>query len=176
MQEYYNSSIMRPLLVRESLLNIGSEIVDSLHQYKHFVFRQYASNKYQVWTNNQVAGSGSRFMSDYGSSTVIGLSRILDTSNGEKSPSGASECIFSSDNRAECESFISWLNTKFTRFFVACNISKLTGILTNDYFRFVPAPPSGKFDHIYTDQELYEAFNLPQKYIDIIESVIKERK
>ena len=30
--------------------------------------------------------------------------------------------------------------------------------------------------HIYTDQELYEAFNLPQKYIDIIESVIKERK
>ena len=59
---------------------------------------------------------------------------------------------------------------------VGCNISKLTGILTNDYFRFVPAPPSGKFDHIYTDQELYEAFNLPQKYIDIIESVIKERK
>ena len=175
-QEYYNSSIMRPLLGRESLLNIGSEIVDSLHQYKHFVFRQYASNKYQVWTNNQVAGSGSRFMSDNGSSTVIGLSRILDTSKGEKSPSGASECIFSSDNRAECESFISWLNTKFTRFFVACNISKLTGILTNDYFRFVPAPPSGKFDHIYTDQELYEAFNLPQKYIDIIESVIKERK
>ena len=175
-QEYYNSSIMRPLLGRESLLNIGSEIVDSLHQYKHFVFRQYASNKYQVWTNNQVAGSGSRFMSDNGSSTVIGLSRILDTSKGEKSPSGASECIFSSDNRAECESFISWLNTKFTRFFVACNISKLTGILTKDYFRFVPAPPSGKFDHIYTDQELYEAFNLPQKYIDIIESVIKERK
>ena len=175
-QEYYNSSIMRPLLGRESLLNIGSEIGDSLHQYKHFVFRQYASNKYQVWTNNQVAGSGSRFMSDNGSSTVIGLSRILDTSKGEKSPSGASECIFSSDNRAECESFISWLNTKFTRFFVACNISKLTGILTNDYFRFVPAPPSGKFDHIYTDQELYEAFNLPQKYIDIIESVIKERK
>lgn len=124
-QEYYNSSIMRPLLGRESLLNIGSEIVDSLHQYKHFVFRQYASNKYQVWTNNQVAGSGSRFMSDNGSSTVIGLSRILDTSKGEKSPSGASECIFSSDNRAECESFISWLNTKFTRFFVACNISKV---------------------------------------------------
>lgn len=49
-QEYYNSSIMRPLLGRESLLNIGSEIVDSLHQYKHFVFRQYASNKYQVST------------------------------------------------------------------------------------------------------------------------------
>lgn len=90
--------------------------------------------------------------------------------------SNASICSFSSDSKAECESFISWLNCKFTRFFVACNISKLTGILTNDYFRFVPAPPTGKFDHIYTYQELYEAFDLPQKYRDVIEAVIKERK
>lgn len=37
-------------------------------------------------------------------------------------------------------------------------------------------PPSGKFDHVYTDEELYEHFNLSQKYIDVIESVIKERK
>lgn len=66
------------------------------------------------------------------------------------------------------------LNCKFTKFFVACNISKLTGILTNDYFRFVPALPTGKFDHIYIDQELYEAFDLPQKYRDVIEAVIKE--
>lgn len=36
--------------------------------------------------------------------------------------------------------------------------------------------PTGKFDHIYTDEELYKAFNLPQKYIDVIEAVIKERK
>ena len=63
-----------------------------------------------------------------------------------------------------------------TRFFVAINISKLNNILTDDCFRFVPAPPSGKFDHIYTDEELYKAFNLPQKYIDVIEAVIKERK
>ena len=90
--------------------------------------------------------------------------------------SNASICSFSSDSKAECESFISWLNCKFTRFFVAINRTKLTGIITNDNFRFVPAPPTDKFDHIYTDEELYKAFNLPQKYIDIIESVIKERK
>ena len=76
----------------------------------------------------------------------------------------------------ECRSLESWINCKFTRFFVLMNISKLTGILTNHYWRFVPAPPSGKFDHIYTDAELYKAFNLPQKYIDVIEAVIKERK
>lgn len=68
------------------------------------------------------------------------------------------------------------INCKFTRFFLLCNISKLTVTFDNDYFRFVPAPPSGKFEHIYTDEELYKAFNLPQKYIDVIESVIKERK
>ena len=57
-------------------------------------------------------------------------------------------------------------------------VSDMVDLLPADvfYWRFVPAPPSGKFDHIYTDAELYEAFNLPQKYIDVIEAVIKERK
>ena len=59
---------------------------------------------------------------------------------------------------------------------ILINISKLGPVFTNDYFRFVPAPPSGKFDHIYNDQELYDTFNLPQKYRDVIEAVIKERK
>lgn len=74
------------------------------------------------------------------------------------------------------KSFVSWIYSKFTRFFLVPNISKLNNIQTNHCFRFVPAPPTGKFDHIYTDEELYEAFDLPQKYRDVIESVIKERK
>lgn len=71
---------------------------------------------------------------------------------------------------------MSWVDTKFVRFFILLNISKLDGVFSDYYFRFVPAPPSGKFDHIYTDEELYKAFNLPQKYIDVIEAVVKERK
>ena len=63
--------------------------------------------------------------------------------------------------------------------------AKQTGILNNFGFRFVPVPMvldehgnrvPGKFDHIYTDEELYRTWNLPQKYIDVIEAVIKERK
>ena len=150
--------------------------------YVSYTFNINFNKKYEVWTNNQTAVSSGPEVGRYllgkgeGNMQLISISRILDTSKGEKSPSGASECVFSSDNKSECESFVSWLNTKFTRFFVAINISKLTGILTDDCFRFVPAPPSGKFDHIYTDEELYKAFNLPQKYIDVIEAVIKERK
>lgn len=77
--------------------------------------------------------------------------------------------------KEECESFTSYVNTKLIRFLVALGLcaSSTRNIET---WRFVPAPPSGKFDHIYTDQELYDAFNLPQKYRDVIEAVIKERK
>ena len=105
----------------------------------------------------------------------MGLCRIIDSQSPSKVIVDSTK-VFESDTIAECESFVSWVQSRFTRFFVAINISKLNNILTDDCFRFVPAPPSGKFDHIYTDEELYKAFNLPQKYIDVIEAVIKERK
>ena len=187
LQRYFNGKEIREIRDRQSLLNIGNEIynyVASNSNFRQFKFN-VGNGKYQVWTNTQCpvggsvgggAGKGGYAFASDGTAQYISISRVIDISKGEKSPSGASQCTFSSDNRAECESFVSWLNTKFTRFFVAINVSKLTGILTDDYFRFVPAPPSGKFDHIYTDEELYKAFNLPQKYIDVIEAVIKERK
>lgn len=65
------------------------------------------------------------------------------------------------------------------------NVSTYANLMENHYFRFVPSPMvldeqgnrvPGKFDHIYTDEELYKTWNLPQKYIDVIEAVIKERK
>ena len=168
LQRYFNGVETRQITDRQSLLNIGNEICN--HTVKESVYNQFKFNvgnrKYQVWTNNQCpvgggvgggAGKGGYAFASDGTAQYISISRILDTSKGEKSSSGASECTFSSDNRAECESFVSWLNTKFTRFFVAINISKLTGILTDDCFRFVPAPPptvSGNpWDHIYTDEE-----------------------
>ena len=191
-QNIIDSTEIRGISNRESLWNIGNEIYKHILNISNAFKFDIKSGRYEVWTNSQFHLGGGRVMSGGGLSdgggnggvlftlqgncNAVPISRILDTSKGEKSPSGASKCTFSSDDKAECESFVSWLNTKFTRFFVAINISKLTGILTDDYFRFVPAPPSGKFDHIYTDEELYKAFNLPQKYIDVIEAVIKERK
>jgi hypothetical protein len=87
-----------------------------------------------------------------------------------------SEIIFQSNDINECKSFESWITSKFVRFFLLGNISTRSNIFNSNYFRFVPAPPTGKFDHIYSDDELYKAFNLSQKYIEVIESVIKERK
>ena len=160
---------------------MGNSINNYLESKKKFKF-EYGNKKgrYEVWVATQIsAGGGSKsdraMLTIDGGLTCIGATYIIDKDKNEESPSGTSGCVFRSDNKEECKSFVSWLNTKFTRFFVAINISKLTGILTDDYFRFVPAPPSGKFDHIYTDEEPYKAFNLPQKYIDVIEAVVKER-
>lgn len=166
------------------------EIVHSLGDYERFKFPYVKLHKYEVWTNNQCpvggaigggAMNGGYALANDGTAQYLSLSRIIDKQKGETSPSGASDCIFSSNSKEECENFISWLNCKFTRFFVAINISKLTGILTDDYFRFVPAPllnPDGTYNWSikYTDQLLYTHYNLAPQYQEVIEAVIKERK
>lgn len=178
--KYLNSRESRNITNRQTLWNISNDIIKYLGVYQRFKFKYPSQADYFVITNSQLAkGGGARggvgIFNNEGSFQCVGISDVY-TLQTRTQASSASGITFASNSRAECESFISWLNTRFTRFFVACNISKLTGILTDDYFRFVPAPPSGKFDHIYTDAELYKAFNLPQKYIDVIEAVVKERK
>lgn len=173
--ESFNGKEYRTLENRSSLLNIGNEIIEYLGDYKSFRFPQLTKlREYEVWTNTQP--SGYDWYATNKPRYVLCPSRIVSKCNGEKCDVSAAVAVFESDTIHECESFMSWIDCKFTRFFLVPNISRLTGLMTDDCFRFVPAPPSGKFDHIYTDEELYKAFNLPQKYIDVIEAVIKERK
>lgn len=170
----FNGEEYRSILHEESLLNIGQEIIDSLGTYKVFQFSYITGNKhYEIWMNTKV--SGYDWYATNPPRYVLSISRLIDNTKNE-SYSGESKCIFESDSIEECKSFVSWIYSKFTRFFLVPNISKLNNIQTDHCFRFVPAPPTGKFGHIYTDQELYEAFDLPQKYRDVIEAVIKERK
>ena len=81
--------------------------------------------------------------------------------------------LYSSDSKSECESYISYMSTKLMRFilYVSCCGNSVTAVET---WRFVPDP--GAFDHIFTDDELYKKYNLTKNEIDLIESVIKERK
>ena len=83
--------------------------------------------------------------------------------------------VFTSDDIDECKSFYTWINSKFTRFFILINISSLT-ILNDNTFRFVPCPPHNSFDHLYTDEELYDWFNLPEEYREVIDSILRDRK
>ena len=73
----------------------------------------------------------------------------------------------------EARSYISYLETKFIRFMFL--MAKTSLHMQSDFsWRFVPDP--GPFDHIFTDEELYKKYNLTPDEINIIESVIKERK
>ena len=183
-QKYFNSVQKRSICSRESLNNIGNDIWQHLKKqssYKPFELQKDPEGRYEIWTNTQMA-SGSRggmtscLLTVDGSSQFIGVSRLRDKHTDAKPDSSTAKVVFASDNELESKSFLSWIDSKLVRFMLAINISKLSNIMCNNFFRFVPAPPSGKFDHIYTDKELYKAFNLPQKYIDVIEAVVKERK
>ena len=165
-------TVMRDIRGDKSLLNIGQEIIDYLGQYESFnpdLYKNNIAGKYKVWINNLVPGNQ---QVSAGGFLGIGKAYISEV----RPDKNQIDCYFSSNSYGECLSYLSYINCKFTRFFLSCYYSKLTGVICKQCFQFVPAPPSGKFDHIYTDQELYDAFNLPQKYRDVIEAVIKERK
>ena len=180
-QPAFNGTEVRDIRHTESLVIIGNEIFDYIKQqecFSPFRFQTRDNDKYRVWltnmTNTGGGGSIAGLFNSEGSCMGLSVCKILPKENISELGTQV-KCIFSSNDEQFCKHFVSWLNCRLTRFMVVIT-AKQTGIL-NDYgFRFVPAPPSGKFDHIYTDDELYKDFNLPQKYIDVIEAVVKERK
>lgn len=174
--KWFNGVTERNIRNGQSLFNIGNEIIEYLGNYKAFTFSKYLRLKrFQVWTNTQVSGGGMSTQVAERQTYFVGESHIEDMTRERLEHSNSQMCSFSSDSRAECESFMSWLNCKFTRFFVAVNISKTT-VMDDNTFRFVPCPPHNSFDHLYTDKELYDWFNLPEEYRVVIDSILRDRK
>ena len=69
---------------------------------------------------------------------------------------------------------MSYINTRLVRYLINARLSAYSNIFINEVWKFVPDPVN--FDHIFTDQELYQKYDLTPDEIEIIESVIKERK
>lgn len=200
LQKKIDTTMNRDIKNDTTLWNIGSELINYLGDYTRFKFdfptlkkykinidRQYSTGGLDIkekgsdghwYIKPEAVGSGGNLFSKAGAPYVITPPRVLLYD--QKSPSGCSDDVFWSDSLTECQSFSSFVSSKFVRFFLLINIGGL-GVALKDYsWRFVPAPdilPSGEFDwsHIYTDEYLYKKYNLPQKYVDIIESVIKTR-
>ena len=188
MNKQFNNTEIRKLTKDNILNNIGNEIISYV---KGIIEENRISmveifntcGRYQVWitdTYNSSSSGKCLFRSD-GKTSVLCPSRILDSTTDRNSVDTA-RVIFASDNRDECESFLSWLYTKFVRFFILMAVDGFHMASDIRYYRFVPMPVmentdgelkvSG-FNHIYNDKELYKAFKLPQKYIDTIEDLIK---
>lgn len=79
-------------------------------------------------------------------------------------------CLMGFGSKVECESVASYYSCRLI-WYLAYGM-KLGNICT-EAFKWVPDP--GNFDHIFTDKELYDKYNLTPEEIEIIESVIKER-
>ena len=71
-------------------------------------------------------------------------------------------------SKSECESIISYIQTKFFRYLVS--IKKKTQDNPSSVFQFVPVQDWSK---PWTDAELYQKYHLTQDEIDYIESMIK---
>lgn len=75
-------------------------------------------------------------------------------------------------SKSDADSYVSYLQTKFIRFlFLIAKIS--LHMQSKQAWRFIPDP--GKFDHIYTDDELYRKYKITDDERAMIEAIIKPR-
>lgn len=107
----------------------------------------------------------------YKDGKMFGLSRTY-TVKPNAVPKGSFPVLMKFNTFEEAESFRSYCNTTLVRFLYYIGICGKT--ISEEFWRFVPKPD--KFDHIFTDKELYKKYNITPEEINIIESVIKERK
>lgn len=189
-----NSIKVRDISNGQSLWNIGNDIVNSIGQVEKFKFNEiHERKKYTVSINTQssiMRGFGIKELDEQGkwrirqdlvgnggaifdkNNKVVVLGKISILGKDDENISNTSKCIFTSDDKFEIQSFLSYIQTKLVSFLVLIGINGLT-IINDTTWRFVPDP--GEFNHIFTDEELYKKYSLTEKEIDIIESVIKSR-
>lgn len=196
-QKLFNNEQYRPIIDGQVLNNCGNDVIEHLKSngYKQLRCQAIVKDRRFVVYQNNVLQCARSIPNEYqaygmlqykeGKNLVLGATDIIDTSKEmyELELSGVQTAIFSQDNRKECESFVQYINTKLCKFLIFVNISKMQPYNDNT-FKFVPSPMildnsgnriRGEFDHIYTDDELYKTWNIPQKYIEVIEAVVKER-
>lgn len=118
-----------------------------------------------MWGNNNVK------FNDNGKGKIVGTTNIEIIGPNEV-PKGSFIILRKFDTLQEAQSFVSFAYSKLVSFLIYFGITGAT--LNETFWRFVPDP--GKFDHIFTDEELYSEYDLTDEEIAIIESVIKERK
>lgn len=200
-----NVSILNNLNNSSCLNGFGNIIIKKLGSFTQLHLKCDTNDLYYVVSSNMVAYCNSRqcpfaektskphgFFSTNGNSNV--LPKLFDNIN-QTTDSSVGKKIFSSNDKSAINSFETYLETKFVKFLVFCGF-RYTAIYDEFTFRFVPDP--GSFDRIFEDKpldgytpdengeyidadenkhcSLYVKYKLTQQEIDVIESVIRERK
>ena len=196
-QPLINSKIERELNTNDTLWNYGQAIInkiqeknerrfkleyiqeDSRKRYTICVGKQWCGSRLSsgAWDMNtsqikkEYIGKGGCIFNPNGTIKVLG--KVVCLKGDESDTSNSSICIFTSDNEEKAISFYSFINTKLFSFLILINL-KGSIIFDDLTLKYIPDP--GEFDHIFTDEELYKKYNLTNEEINIIESVIKDRK
>lgn len=187
--------VFRDIRQINTLSNVGASIIKKLNvseSYRlpsvecKYCVRVFASFGYSGYTK-----VGTVF-SRQGDMRVLNR-RIIVESGTKVRNDTAFKVIFSSDDYSECENFVSYLYSKFTRFLIYCGLCEKSTIM-NTVLRFVPnitdlsmvyedKPLEGYLpdeNGEYTDDKgirhcsLYNKFKLTDSEINVIESVVRE--
>ena len=137
--------------------------------------KEYRQYNYMITTPPAIGGakgSKSFLLGNSGMCQCIKLGKTYTKDDALMLPNHYS-ILCSDDTEEKFNSKVSYIYTRFIRFLVFIGLTTQS-ILTEETWRFVPDP--GAFDHIFTDDELYKKYGLTPEEINIIESVIKERK
>lgn len=200
-----NVSILNNLNNSSCLNSFGNIVIKKLGSFTQLHLKCDINDLYYVISSNMVAYCNSRqcpfaektskphgFFSTSGDSNV--LPKLFDNIN-QTTDSSVGKKIFSSNDKNAINSFETYLETKFVKFLVFCGF-RYTAIYDEFTFRFVPDP--GSFDKVYEDKplegytpdengiytdaggvvhcSLYVKYKLIDEEINVIESVIRERK
>ena len=200
-----NVSILNNLSNSSCLNSFGNIVIKKLGSFTQLHLKCDINDLYYVISSNMVAYCNSRqcpfaektskphgFFSTSGDSNV--LPKLFDNIN-QTTDSSVGKKIFSSNDKNAINSFETYLETKFVKFLVFCGF-RYTAIYDEFTFRFVPDP--GSFDKVYEDKplegytpdengiytdadgvvhcSLYTKYKLSDEEVNVIESVIRERK
>ena len=173
--KYYNDTVSRTFKGgQDSLNNKGQSIINKLGDLQPYLVSEHTDNKqYQYWINGLIPGTIT--FNDGGTHLIIGIgeARSMDDTEIMHQLHPSYSKLFTSDSMSEVASFLSYVYTKFIRFLIFNSICGLSVVTSDTWWRFVPDP--GVFDHIFTDDELYNKYGLTQEEIAIIEGTIAER-
>lgn len=184
LNKFFNNTVSRPFRGgQDSLNNKGQSIIDKLGEPKpYLVSKHIADRQYQVWCNSLTASGGltNGYKARYVALRASGNTQCLCNSEintlsqvNQGLQHDNYNPLFTSDSMLEVASFLSYAYTKFVRFLIFNSICGLGSTGQDTWWRFVPDPVA--FDHLFTDEELYEKYNLTPDEIAIIEGTIAER-
>ena len=196
-QKLFNSTgVTRDIRNKKSLFNCCDAIINKMGAFEQYSFYNNRDGRYQVYINGMSSGGGLFSMAN-GSMHILSPPICIDKNNNtnESKKTTISQLAFASDDKDKCINFIRYAYSKFTRFMIMAGLSKLSNIIGDETWRFVPDPQDWTViyednpldgyitnsDGIYIDNDgnkhcsLYIKYKLNIDEINIIESVIKER-